>query len=277
MNKLRGRPDSGISNAATTGSLRDPGGPRAGSTAPPSFAEMRNPTLVNSKITYDTNSTASLPLLIRPWSGGYENGFRQGSYIFVADADCNPQMCTAADLPTLNYLLENAKLPSTDKSRRHSDKLLAKTKDELLEKWKFFGVMRNDMMANSMLQKLYNCDVFGRSMMANIFGSKLKRGDLVGLAVVKVRDFRSLYPSYMQPDGSALPGEVITDSSEVLQVCGTHNGEVNYDGAVQVLHHIPLGVISHAVAKVPSWGFIKRALRESEQFKLLPRIEVLMI
>ena len=43
MISLSGRPDSGLSNAATTGSLRGTGGPRAGSTAPPSFAELRNP------------------------------------------------------------------------------------------------------------------------------------------------------------------------------------------------------------------------------------------
>ena len=64
MISLTGRPDNGISNAATTGSLRDPGGPKAGSTAPPSFAELRNPSLSNSTVTFDTNTTASLPLLI---------------------------------------------------------------------------------------------------------------------------------------------------------------------------------------------------------------------
>ncbi len=273
MNKLRGRPDSGISNAATTGSLRDPGGPRAGSTAPPSFAELKRPTLVNSKITYDTNTTASLPLLIRPWSSGYEHGFRQGSYLFVADEDCNPQMCTAADLPTLNFLLENVYVP---KARKMQDKLLAKSPDEFLNKWKFFGVMRNDMMANSMLQKLYNCDVFGRSMMANIFGEKLKRGDHVGLALIEVEKIRGVYSSYVQPDGSGLPG-MLVGSDKVLQLCGTHNGKTMYRGKHEVKHHIPLGVVSHAVAKVPSKNFIIRALRESEQFKLLPRIEVLMI
>ena len=193
MISLKGRPDSGLSNAATTGSLRDTGGPRAGSTAPPSFAELRNPTLSNSKITYDTNTTASLPLLVRPWSQGYEHGFRQGSLLFVADADCNPQMCTAADLPTLNFLIENARLKATD-GRRLQEKLLPMDLDDLLAKWKFFGIMRNDMMANSMLQKLYNCDVYGRAMIANIFGSKLKRGDHVGLAVVQVPKLRGCIP-----------------------------------------------------------------------------------
>lgn len=277
MISLSGRPDSGLSNAATTGSLRDPGGPRAGSTAPPSFAELRNPTLSNSKITYDSNTTASLPLLIRPWSQGYEKGFRQGSLIFVADADCNAQMCTAADLPTLNFLLENARLDPADQSRRLQEKILPKNLDDLLMKWKFFGVMRNDMMANSMLQKLYNCDVYGRAMVANIFGSKLKRGDLVGLAVVEVSNIRDLYQMYIQPDGGLLPDALVQDGSNLLQVVGTVNGEVRSMPNANIKHKIPLGVISHAVAKVPSNSFILRALRETDQFMLLPRIEILMI
>ena len=277
MISLSGRPDSGLSNAATTGSLRDPGGPRAGSTAPPSFAELRNPTLSNSKITYDSNTTASLPLLIRPWSQGYEKGFRQGSLIFVADADCNAQMCTAADLPTLNFLLENARLDPADQSRRLQEKILPKDLDDLLMKWKFFGVMRNDMMANSMLQKLYNCDVYGRAMVANIFGSKLKRGDLVGLAVVEVSNIRDLYQMYIQPDGGLLPDALVQNGSDLLQVVGTVNGEVRSMPNANIKHKIPLGVISHAVAKVPSNSFILRALRETDQFMLLPRIEILMI
>ena len=277
MISLTGRPDSGLSNAATTGSLRDPGGPRAGSTAPPSFAELRNPTLSNSKITYDTNTTASLPLLVRPWSQGYEQGFRQGSLLFVADADCNPQMCTAADLPTLNFLLENARLDVADQSRRLQEKILPTDLEDLLKKWKFFGVMRNDMMANSMLQKLYNCDVYGRAMIANIFGSKLKRGDHVGLAVVKIPDIRAIYQMYVQPEGSLLPGALIKDGTELLQVVGTVNGEVKVMPKAEIVHRIPLGVISHAVAKVPSNSLIMRALRETDQYMLLPRIEILMI
>lgn len=276
MISLSGRPDPGISNAATTGSLRDPGGPRAGSTAPPSFSELRNPTLTNSKITYDSNTTASLPLLIRPWSQGYEQGFRQGSLIFAAEADCNPQMCTAADLPTLNYLLENAAL--TDADRRLQDKIIPAQADldDLLKKWKFFGVMRNDMMANSMLQKLYNCDVYGRSMVANIFGSKVKRGDTVGLAMVKL-DIRPIYSSFVQPEGALLPAALTGKSNcEIIQICGTVNEKpIAIEG--EVLHHIPLGVVSHAVTKKPSDSFILRALRERDQYTLLPRIEVLLI
>ena len=275
MISLSGRPDPGLSNAATTGTLRGQGGPRAGSTAPPSFAELRNPTLTNSKITYDTNTTASLPLLIRPWSEGYEKGFHQGSLLFVATEDCNAQMCTAADLPTLNYLLENAHFSS--KTRRMQDKLAPKSKAGFLRKYNYFGIMRNDMMANSMLQKLFNCDVYGRSMVANIFG-KLRRGDHVGLALVNVGDNKSNYQMIPTPQGGLLPRELqsLAAGDSIFQICGTVNGEKRVLQG-EVAYHIPLGVVSHAVAKLPSDSFIKRALRETDQFTLLPRIEILII
>jgi len=50
---------------------------------------------------------------------------------------------------------------------------------------------------------------------------------------------------------------------------------VGLDG--EVVHRIPIGVVSHAVAKVPSKSFVLRALRESDQYTLLPRIEILLI
>jgi len=275
---MNGRPKTGLSNAATTGSLRGAGGPRAGSTAPPSFAELRSPTLSNSKITYDTNTTGSLPLLVRPWSQGYERGFHQGSLLFVAEADCNHQMCTAADLPTLNYLLENAHVARSNVGRRLQDKILPMDMEDLLKKWKFFGIMRNDMMANSMLQKLYNCDVFGRAMVANIFGQKLCRGDTVGLAFVEV-NIRGISQMFVQPEGTLLPGALVNAPSKIIQICGTQNGKIKCGLPTdsKILYRIPLGVVSHAVAKVPSPLFVTRALRESDQYTLLPRIEILMI
>ena len=274
MISLSGRPDPGLSNAATTGTLRGQGGPRAGSTAPPSFAELRNPTLVNSKISHDTNTTASLPLLVRPWSEGYEKGFHQGSLLFVATEDCNAQMCTVADLPTLNYLLENAHFVQTG-NRRMQDKLVPKTKREFLNKFNYFGIMRNDMMANSMLQKLFNCDVYGRSMVANIFG-KLRRGDHVGLALLECDDNAKNYMMIPTPQGTLLPRQLQTAGSKILQLCGTVNGKASVLQG-EIVHHIPLGVVSHAVAKLPSDSFISRALRETDQFTLLPRIEILII
>lgn len=276
MISLTGRPDPGISNAATTGSLRGQGGPKAGSTAPPSFAELRNPTLTNSKITYDTNTTASLPLLIRPWANGYEKSIRQGSIIFASSKDCNASLCTAADIPTLNYVLENSL--DIDAGRMLPETLRAKTLSDFEDKWNLFGIMRNDMMADSMLQKLYNCDVFGRSMVANMFTPKLKRGDHVGLALVSVDVHAKISSGYTHPDGVVLPASLTPGGH--LQVVGTCNGKVDekvVGSNFKVLMRMPLGVVSHAVAKVPNTNLIRRALRESEQYILLPRVEILMI
>jgi len=292
MISLTGRPDNGISNAATTGSLRDPGGPKAGSTAPPSFAELRNPSLSNSTVTFDTNTTASLPLLIRPWANGYEKGIRQGSIIFASREDCNASLCTAADIPTLNYVLENS--IDTDQGRQLPATLRATSQRDFEDTWNLFGIMRNDMMADSQLQKLYNCDVFGRSMVANMFTPKLSRGDHVGLALIELDDIHASFSTgYKYPDSTVLPA--VLTSGKCLQVVGTCNGEIdpkvvaksmqvtNATGTTttkpnyNVLLKIPLGVVSHAVAKRPSPNLIRRALRESDQYILLPRVEILMI
>ena len=281
MISLTGRPDNGLSNAATTGSLTDPGGPRAGSTAPPSFAELRNPTLSNSSVTYHTNTTASLPLLIRPWANGYEKGIRQGSIIFASREDCNASLCTAADIPTLNYVLENS--IDTDPGRQLPATLRATSQRDFEDTWNLFGIMRNDMMADSQLQKLYNCDVFGRSMVANMFTPKLSRGDHVGLALIELKIHNGFSTGYKYPDGTVLPA-VLTSSNngKCLQVVGTCNGQIDpkvVESAnnADVLLRIPLGVVSHAVAKRPSVNLIRRALRESDQYILLPRVEILMI
>ena len=104
MISMQGRPDPGVSSVSAYKS-----GPRQGSTSMPSLSELRNPTLVNSKISMDTNVTSSVPLLIRPWLDGYEKQFAQGSILFVNIDEKAHRLSTVADLPTMNYIIENAK------------------------------------------------------------------------------------------------------------------------------------------------------------------------
>ena len=101
------------------------------------------------------------------------------------------------------------------------------------------------------------------------------------------------YSFFEQPDGSRIPN--IVTGSYSLQVIGTKDGllcgysskpsKANPHGknnvgkdqtVVRILRMIPLGVVSHAVAKVPSLGQIKAALRNQDKFTNLPRIEVLL-
>ena len=95
-------PDSGVDGVRAYKS-----GPSAGATGPPSVSELLRPNLVTTKISLDTNVTTSVPIMIRPWLDKYEKQFVQGSILF---SHCDTQahrLATVADLPTLNYLLEN--------------------------------------------------------------------------------------------------------------------------------------------------------------------------
>ena len=268
MIAFQGRPDQGSSSEEPRAYKS---GPRQGSTQAPSYAELTNPTLVASAISLDTNVTTSVPLMVRPWLEKWEQRMRQGSVLFVYQSDLSRQMQTTADIPTLNYLLENAH------NRSSSNQTAAEYKIKEMKDFKFnlMGVMRNDLMAESNLQKLYNVDVFGRSMIANIFG-KLKRSDHVGLAVIAVKSGEMYNNLFYKPDGLTLTSRLTPGIH--LQVVGTTNGKVNdaIGANYEVKRHYPLGVVSHAVGRVPTQGQIKLSLRNQNLYMLLPRVEILM-
>lgn len=287
MISMNGRPDSGVSSVSAYKK-----GPRQGSSSVPSMAELRNPTLVNSQISQQTNVTTSLPLMIRPWLDHYEAQFAQGSIIFVNIDSRAHRLSTVADLPTMNYIMENAHRtsnpPTQDMYKNTLELQVLQSKG-----WNLFGIMRNDMAADSQLQKLLNIDVFGRAMIGNIFGP-LHRGDLVGLAVKRINC--KTYGGFMQPNGHLMPSVVIGNEGNgkgntgILQFVPTINGKLvdvsfkenateedkkaarlNYEA------HYPLGIVTHAVGRVPNVGQRKLALRSQNHFTLLPRIEILMI
>ena len=284
MISMNGRPDPGVSSVSANKS-----GPRQGSSSIPSMAELRNPTLVNSQISQQTNVTTSLPLMIRPWLDNYEANFNQGSLIFVNIDSRAHRLSTVADLPTMNFIMENANRKKG--LNEPTQPMYSNTKDvDTFQKfgWNLFGVMRNDMAADSQLQKLLNIDVFGRSMVANIWGP-LKRGDHVGLALKSI-DCGS-YGGFVQPTGNMLPSVVIKDDGkDILQLVPTINGrlvDVTTTSAdneakkaaapIDYKVHYPLGVVTHAVGRVPNTGQRKMALRSQTHYTLLPRIEILMI
>ena len=284
MISMNGRPELGATSATAYKS-----GPRQGSTGIPSISEMRNPTQVVSKISIDTNVTTSLPLMIRPWLDGYEKQYHQGSILFVYCDNKRNRLETVADLPTLNFLLEEAH--NSQKKQRYATGMFNELKSELTDaqgnkvkntienRMNLFGVLRNDMMADSNLQKLLNVDVFGRSMVANIFG-RLKRGDHLGLVLKRIKPAEQ-YQGFVQPDNAILPSVVVdTPADGILQVLPAINGkiaDVVGQAAKEYELYMPLGIVSHAVARVPSLGHRKNALRSQSHYTLLPRIEILMI
>lgn len=272
-------PDSGVDGVRAYKS-----GPSAGARGPPSVSELLRPNLVTTKISLDTNVTTSVPIMIRPWLDKYEKQFVQGSILF---SHCDTQahrLATVADLPTMNYLLENNFHQSFNNAGSNKSSIYVDSYSKFVGEngWNMFGILRNDMMAESNLQKLLNCDVFGRAMVGNIFG-KLKRGDHVGLAIVEVNDIRLLHNNFVLPSGQLLPGSVITPDATlggILQIVPTINRKITIDldaTNYNQVGEIPLGVVSHAVAKLPSDGLRKRALRSQQHHILLPLVEILMI
>ena len=226
MFPFNSRPDSGVSTL--TAYKRGPSADRGGIDA-----ALSNPTLVTSQISLQSNVTTSLPLLIRPWSQGWEQKFNVGSIIFVHKSGEDKRMSTGLDIPCLNYILQQANrsvgrqnynLENNDMYDAIPQDPTGHKKFELTMgnfKFGFFGVIRNDMMADSTLQKLYNLDVFGRTMVANIFSEqKLKRSDKVGLAVVLMNTDKA-YSFFEQPDGSRIPN--IVTGSYLLQVIDTND------------------------------------------------------
>tara|TARA_B100000674_G_scaffold298066_1_gene247277 strand:+ start:976 stop:1785 length:810 start_codon:yes stop_codon:yes gene_type:complete len=269
MISLTGRPDTGASSATAYKS-----GPRQDYNGLPTAATLRNPTLSISKISMDTNVTTSLPIMVRPWADGYEKQFAQGSILFVLCDDKQNRLETVADVPTLNFMLEEAH----NNQKNYTSGMFNELKTKFEGKVNMFGVLRNDMYADSKLQKLLNVDVFGRAMVANLWG-RLVRGDHVGLALKKVDTKKN---GFVQPDNSVLPSSIINAPADgIMQVLPVCNGllvdEPDKDKAKTYELYIPLGVVSHAVARTPSMGHRQSALRSQSHYTLLPRIEILMI
>jgi hypothetical protein len=289
-----GKPDIGSSTLSAY--KRGPGPDKPGINN-----ALSNPTLSTSQISLQSNVTTSLPILIRPWSQGWEKNFNAGSVLFVHRSNDDLRMSTAMDVPCFNFIMQSAQRRVGDMNQITSNPLYPKMSSIAaaggLTNGNFpfgmFGVVRNDMLADSSLQKLYNCDVFGRTMMANIFaGHALKRGDMVSLALVKM-DCSKEYSYFIQPEGTRMPN--LVTEAEAVQVVGMCNGLIcghssqpdithpsgknNVGGnniVKEILKVIPLGLVSHAVARIPSCGQIKEALRNQDKFTLLPRIEVLL-
>ena len=294
MIQFTGRPDNGATSVTP---YKSGPGPDRGNIA----SALANPTLANSQINQQTNVTTSLPLLVRPWANKWEQGFTPGSILFaLAGTNSDHRMTTTVDVPVLNFMLESAQRVVGRKQFNVEDEEMypkIKNRAPIGEefRWKFFGVVRNDMLADSALQKLFNCDVFGRAMIGNIFSHKpLSRGDQVSLFVVEMNTHK-YFNFFNSPDGVRQPQQVTTAVS--YQIVGGKNGLIcgqsvepseendfvgyNLEGETQIIkkvhREIPLGVVSHAVSRVPSEGVIRNALRDQSRFTLLPQIEILLL
>jgi len=276
-------------------------GPRNGRHSQPGIADMRNPTLTSTQISLQTNTTTSLPLMCRPWRDGWEKYYKEGTILFAFQGEGHIRLTVAADIPTLNYMCDKANSRMTGDTdliaSDHYPKNINKSTNPKAFKWEYFGCVRNDMLSESSLQKLMNCDVWGRTMMANIFG-KVKRNDLVGLALCTV-NVNQLYASHVMPNGNIAPAAVtagtclmVLPTVNNLLGCGYTEKDMDREGPDGLRRYIknkldplgvieihkmwPLGTVQHNVARCPTNHKILQSLRSQNEYILLPRIEVML-
>lgn len=230
-----------------------------------------------STVTYlQTNPTASIPLMIRPWSEHYEKDYAPGCLIFAKqDKIGRSPLVTVADVPTLNYLFT--------RGRQAGGEVIGHEKDQITPNdYEFFGLFRNDAgkqvdrLGNprytNTKQRLIQCDVYGRAKAANFWGNKLQTGQRLGIALVnktlsKIQE-PNKYPRTLREPMIDVPQLVATVNDCLPGTTTPVTG---------ALRHWDVGVVSQAAYEPPTKANIQLALNNSQQRTNLPQIEVLMI
>lgn len=246
----------------------------------------------------ETNPTASIPVMVRPWSEHYEKDYAPGCLIFARQKESGRSpLVTVADVPTLNYLFAQ---DATEASR-----------SLFPNDFEFFGIFRNDAgkqvdhlgfpRYTNPKQRLIQCDVYGRAKVANFWGNKLRTGQRLGIALVvkkisKVQE-PNKYPRALPQSKLAyqlvptvddcLPGT--TDGLSlnkgrffnlVVQKEDPKDGDVFNSADESERKYIKIwdvGVVSQAAYEPPSQANISLAMHNSQQRTALPQTEVLMI
>jgi hypothetical protein len=243
-----------------------------------------------------TNPTASIPIMVRPWSDHYEKDYAPGCLIFAKQKETGrSSLITVADVPTLNYLFAE---DATKSSRELCP-----------DDFEFFGIFRNDAgkqvdhlgfpRYTNPKQRLIQCDVYGRGKISNFWGDKLRTGQRLGIALVvkkisKVQE-PNKYPRALAKSNlfgfqlvptvnECLPGTT-DELNRLPNMANLADGSVDPDRGdlfnstnkrefVKFWH---IGVVSQAAYESPSKANIGLAMHNSQQRTNLPQIEVLMI
>ena len=160
---------------------------------------------------------------------------------------------------------------------------------DFMRKWRFIGVVLNDMDTTSTYQKLFNLNVRGRSRVFNIWTTRLdskysraqardrvKKNDKLYFVLKKVKIDEL---TYKQPDGASMAlTPPCRDDGYVWQLrtarCSlkVHPKPRDERGGVQ--KYIYAGKVLQAISKKADEHFQRRAMREHTQMCCLPMIEI---
>jgi len=238
----------------------------------PSVNALTNPTLHNSVPEAMVNSTASVPLFVRPFEKGFEKGYSEGDILFVerlSNDRRRDRHNTVANLPVLNHMLRT-RMQEDGQTRKYQ------TVKDVLTDFNYFGILNTDMDSGSKWQRLLNINVRGRSRVARLW--KPPNGHLTKGTVLYLGFFLETVESKtdMDPNGQRIfigPGPCVQVRA-TLDCCIKDNGMHNEFGNAH--HLIPIGVVSQVTLKSPSKQAIIDGHVNTESCKSLERIEVLM-
>jgi len=201
---------------------------------------------VSSQIHTQTNTTASVPLLIKPWRNKTHIDYFPGDIMFTQKNQFG-RLQTVSDLVQMNN--EFAIDDGSGKFKEFKD-----------IDYNFFGIYRNETNVQGGIrgkaqQMLINVDVFGRSKIANIFGT-VKKGDHVGLVLYGDNKKFHFRPTV----NSVVPAKLAAE----------------FHDEKEPFMHVPIGIVSFTSRSV-SERKIVQALRDRDAMTKLPQLEILIL
>ena len=268
----QGMPTSGDVNSSAPFSFSSASQVSGDYASKPSVNALARPTLHNSVPESMVNSTASVPLFVKPYEKGFEKGYSEGDILFVRRDQKNrdSRHNEVANLPVLNHMLRTKMQEVEGKQER-----VYKNLKTVLKHYNYFGILNTDMDTGSKWQRLLNINVRGRSRVARLWKPPagkgfLTKGTCLFLGFFMVNEGKA--KASRDPNGQRIfvPGD---EKGQYVQVKAVLACSKDFSKAV---HLIPIGIVSQVTLKSPSLHSIKEGHIVTESCKSLERIEVLM-
>jgi len=269
----QGMPTSGDVNSSAPFSFSSASQVSGDYASKPSVNALARPTLHNSVPESMVNSTASVPLFVKPYEKGFEKGYSEGDILFVRRDQKNrdSRHNEVANLPVLNHMLRTKMQEVDGKQER-----VYKNLKTVLKHYNYFGILNTDMDTGSKWQRLLNINVRGRSRVARLWKPPTGKGFLTKgtcLFLGFFKEDKEDATASRDPNGQRIFCPGTNEKGSYIQVRAVLACSKDFSEAV---HLIPIGIVSQVTLKSPSDYSINEGHIVTESCKSLERIEVLM-
>jgi hypothetical protein len=275
----QGMPTSGDVNSSAPFSFSSASQVGADYASKPSVNALARPTLHNSVPESMVNSTASVPLFVKPYEKGFEKGYSEGDILFVkrGEQHRDSRHNEVANLPVLNHMLRTKMKNTVDIAGKVTgQERVYQDLKTVLESYNYFGILNTDMDTGSKWQRLLNINVRGRSRVARLWKPPAGKGFLTKgtcLFLGFFKEDKEDATASRDPNGQRIFCPGTNEKGSYIQVRAVLACSKDFSKAV---HLIPIGIVSQVTLKSPSLHSIKEGHIVTESCKSLERIEVLM-